>query len=503
MVAITLSPTTGPLGMQGVRVTGAGYTSGATIDVVTYNSVNCATNTLIGRTVAADGSFTGTLTIPMTAVGTHAITVHTTTPSTASANFISTTSVYPETAVHAESLATGTVTATALSATSGDLLVATVAWHDTGATSISVASITDNTGLSLNWVPRGQPITNGAWILSGSFPGTYTRTYDQYYIQIFTAVATGTVTNKTVTATFSAVPSGECAISVVGLLDVATPNSFDSNGGLPSPYVVTGITADAETFSAKVSNRNAPALLFGAMILAPSNTVTIGTGMKAIDGYDATDFYLCTECAITTTPQVDFAITGSATTTLGTSGAWILVGCVDAYLQGNASLAPWVTEDIGAEVQGVSIRAAVNSGNPVVNSTETGVAKWEMPTINASAPYQKVINDRSGGITGQTTTGTTSTVLHDTNLSLTVNALTGQTLTYTSGNAMGQSRTIASNTANTITTSPAFLPAPLDAGESFTVSPSLIQTDTSKKESIIGIGGQENNWETTTTTVAP
>jgi len=501
MVAtIALSPTTGPLGMQGVRVTGAGYTASAVINAVTYNAVACATNTLIGQIVAADGSFTGTLTIPMTAVGAHNITVTSNNPDTASASFTSTTSIYPQTAVHAKSLSTGTVTATGLSATSGDLVVATVFWHDTGATSISVSSITDTTGLSLNWVPRGQPITNGAWILSGSFPGTYTRTYDQYYLQIFTAVATGTITNKNVTATFSAVPSGECAISVVGLLDVATPASFDSNGGLPSPYVVTVINADVETFSAKVSNRNAPALLFGAMMLAPSNAVTVGTGMKGIDAYDATDYYLCTECAIVTTPQVDYAITGSATTTLGTSGAWILVGCVDAYLQANASNAPWVTEDIGAEVQGITIKGGVTTP---ATSTETGVAKWEMPTISASTPYQKVINDRSGGTTGVTTTGTTSTVLHDTNLSLTVNALTGQTLTYTSGQAMGQSRTVASNTANTITTSPAFSPAPLDAGESFTVSPSLIQTDTSKKESIIGIGGQENNWETTTTTVAP
>jgi len=497
MVAITVSPTTGPIGMQGVRVTGSAFTSGATITACTYNSV-ATVNTLVGQTVASDGSFTGTLIIPVTSpAGSHNISVSTSTPATATVAFVLTASIYPATAVHAISLATGTVTATALSAASGDLVIAVVAWHDTSGAYVS--SITDNTGLSLSWVPRGQPITNGSWIITGVFP-SIVKTYDQYNIQIFTAIATGAIVNKTVTATFSAVPTGECAISVVGLVDVATPVFYDSNLGLPSPYVVGVNSAGATTFSAKISNRNAPALLFGAMLLTPDNTITVGTGMTAVDAVDATDFYLATECAVVTNPQVDFPITGSATTTLNAAGAWVVVGCVDAYLQLNSSNAPWVTQDIGAEVQGVNIKGGVTT---YATATETGVAKWEKEVITANLPTQKVINDRSGGITGTTTAGTTSTVLTDTNLGATVNALVGQTLTYTSGNAYGQSRVIASNTATTITTSPAFAPAPATSGETFTVSPSLIQTDTSNVESIIGQGGETAKWETSQTTVAP
>jgi hypothetical protein len=450
--------------------------------------------------IPATGLVSGTLTIPITTLGAHNITI-TTSADTASASFTSTTSAYPATAVHAISLATGTVTATGLSAASGDLVVAVVAWHDTSTSGISVSSITDTTGLSLSWVPRGQPITNGSWIITGTFP-SIVKTYDEYYIQIFTAIATGAISNKAVTATFSAVPSGECAISVVGLVDIATPVFYDTNPGLPSPYVVGGNSAGATTFSAKISNRNAPALLFGAMLVAPDVTITVGTGMTAIDAVDATDFYLATECYLTTTPQVDFPITGSATTILNAAGAWMVVGCVDAYLQLNASTGPWTTLDIGAEVQGVTIKSGVTTP---ATSTETGVARWEQATTSASLPQQKVINDMSGSVsvTGQTTGSTSSTVLHDTNLSLTVNALVGWTLTYTSGNAAGQSRLVTANTATTITVGTAFSPIPLAAGgESFTVAPTVTGTATSNVESIIGQGGEVARWKSGQVTVA-
>lgn len=77
--------------------------------------------------------------------------------------------------------------------------------------------------------------------------------------------------------------------------------------------------------------------------------------------------------------------------------------------------------------------------------------------------------DWSDGTTG-TTTSATTTVLTDTNLTLTVNALTGFYLTYTSGPASGISEIITSNTADTITT-PTFPKTPTAiGGDTFTVT---------------------------------
>ena len=77
---------------------------------------------------------------------------------------------------------------------------------------------------------------------------------------------------------------------------------------------------------------------------------------------------------------------------------------------------------------------------------------------------------QSGYATGNTTAGTISTVLHDSNLGATSGSLVGLYLQYTSGPAAGQSQVITSNTATTITTA-AFSPAPSSSGNSFVVTP--------------------------------
>ena len=74
----------------------------------------------------------------------------------------------------------------------------------------------------------------------------------------------------------------------------------------------------------------------------------------------------------------------------------------------------------------------------------------------------------SPAVSGLTTAGTTSVVLQDSNAIWPVNQWVGSSLTYT---ATGQSLPIASNTANTITTTIAFSPAP-GVGSAFTVGPS-------------------------------
>jgi hypothetical protein len=342
-------------------------------------------------------------------------------------------------------------------------------------------------GAGLTWTPRGQPISyvTGA---SGSITSAF-------FIQEFTAYAPATITTKAVTATFSAATSGRSAISVCGFTDIASPMFADSNLGLPSP--ITG-SATAATFTGKASTHYAPTLLFGALLLAPSAAITVGTGFTQVDAYNVTDFYIETECKVVVEPQVDALVTWTAA-----SAAYIILGFVDAFLQSGATNAPWTTTDIGAEVQGVSIRAAVNSGLPVINSTETGVAKWEMPTVIANYPHQTVMNNRTDGLTGTTTTGTSSTVLHETAVTLVVNALVGYTLFYTSGTAQGQSRVVTANAAGTITVGVAFSPAPSDLGETFLVVPSLVESHTTNVQSVIGVGGETADWEGSQTTVAP
>jgi hypothetical protein len=75
--------------------------------------------------------------------------------------------------------------------------------------------------------------------------------------------------------------------------------------------------------------------------------------------------------------------------------------------------------------------------------------------------------------TGTTTAGTTATVLQDSGKAWTVNALVGFTLEYTSGPAIGEERTILSNTATSITTA-AFSPAPNGSGDTYTLVSSEI-----------------------------
>lgn len=73
------------------------------------------------------------------------------------------------------------------------------------------------------------------------------------------------------------------------------------------------------------------------------------------------------------------------------------------------------------------------------------------------------------------TTSATATVLTDTTKSFGTNLWIGQMLTYTSGPASGQSRTITSNAATTVTVGVAFAPAPTPGGGDgyLIVSPSV------------------------------
>jgi hypothetical protein len=77
----------------------------------------------------------------------------------------------------------------------------------------------------------------------------------------------------------------------------------------------------------------------------------------------------------------------------------------------------------------------------------------------------------NSGPTGQSTTGTTSTVLQDSGATWTTGEWAGDYLEYNSGPAEGQSRRIVSNTPTSIATDPGspFSPSPSGANDSFSI----------------------------------
>jgi hypothetical protein len=62
--SLSVSPTFGKIATAGVTATGAGYTAGDPLTGITIGGAVPATETVTAQTVAADGSWTGTFTIP-------------------------------------------------------------------------------------------------------------------------------------------------------------------------------------------------------------------------------------------------------------------------------------------------------------------------------------------------------------------------------------------------------------------------------------------------------
>lgn len=105
---------------------------------------------------------------------------------------------------------------------------------------------------------------------------------------------------------------------------------------------------------------------------------------------------------------------------------------------------------------------------PATTSAGTEVfAGEQVATITATT------NLKTGLVTagGTTTTGTTGTVINDTARNFATDSLIGTTITFTSGPANAQTRTIISNTPTSITVSAVFSPVPTAAGgDTYTVA---------------------------------
>lgn len=410
-----------------VTATGDAYTATDALTGITIGGVVPLVETVTAQTVNANGHWSGTFVVPVLTNGAKTVTA-TTAADTANATFtISGQSIGPDDSGAANGTANGgtTVTATLTTTSHPDLVVAVVAWQDTGTASVVVTD-----AVPLVWTARSQP-----------------KTYGNFKIQEWTAPAAATIAGKVVTATFSSAISGRSAISVIGLANAGI--GFDSNPGLPSAVTASGTFA---AVSVPISTHLAPELLFGALVLVPQATITAGAGWIPIDAVNATSFELQTEYQLANVLQLNAPVSWNMV-----SAAQTAVGLTDGILAPNATNAPWTTIDLGAEVS-----------NTNTASTEAGVGNWYYPKISPSG--ETVTFNRSVGGQGTlisilgTTTSAIATVLTDTNLALTSNALVGAILTYTSGPAAGQSRVVASNTSDTITTA-AFSPAPSVGGK--------------------------------------
>lgn len=456
---IVLSPASGTEDVT-VTVTGSGYSGTAALTGITIGGVTPSTQTVTAQTTNGTGGWSGTFVVPVLTSGNKTVTA-TTASDTASATFnVSGQEPAPDLSgpANGTSNASTTVTATLTTTEFPDTIVAVVAWEDTGNQTVVVTDATP-----LVWTSRSQPIA-----------------YGSFKIQEWTALAKAAVVGKLVTATFSAAITGRAAISVVGITN--SGNTFDSNPGVPTPLTASGTLTG---FSTPIYTHLAPELLFGAILVAPQATVTSGSGWSKIDAVNATDFELQTEFLLATGLQYGTAVNWTAA-----SHAYTAVGLADGILSPTSTTAPYSAVDEGAIVTNTNTAA-----------TEQGVGYWFYPSISStgSTGALTVTFNRSvgpvGGLTPLlgTTTSASSTVLTDTALALTVNALKGAFLTYVTGPAAGQTKAIASNTSDTITT-PAFSPAPsVGGGDSFNVTgPEGILTETHTSSNNPVVGNQVN-----------
>jgi hypothetical protein len=459
--ALAVSPISGTEDIT-VTATGSGYTATDALTGITIGGVTPSDQTVTSQVVAANGSWSGTFVVPTLASGAQTVTA-TTAADTASATFTLGQAIAPDESgpAHGTSHASTTVTASLTTTSSPDFVVAVVAWEDTDSATVVVTD-----AVPLVWTARSEP-----------------QVYGNFKIQEWTAPAAATIAAKTVTATFSVAITGYAALSVCGFVNAI--NGFDTNPGLPQALVTNATTT---SFSFPITTHLAPELLFGALVVVPQASVTAGTGWDALDAVNATDFELVTEYSLATLP-----VNGDLITWTAASHAYMTIGIGDALTGYRASNGPWTKVDIGAVVT-----------NSNTAATEQGVGYWYNKTVSVSGTTV-TSNRQIGGYNSVsnlvpligTTTSASPTVLTDTNLSLTINALKGAILTYTSGPAAGQSQGIASNTSDTITTG-TFSPAPtVGGGDAFSVTgpeTTLVESHTASQEPIVGANDYAANY---------
>ena len=256
-----------------ITVDGTGFTASDTISAFTVGGVT-PTNTIVSTVVGFAGTWTGTFVVPDLAAGAKAVVVTDTDDGAVSGPSFTidpSVDVDPSGAATHSASAVSSVTASSFSTTvSPDVIIAAVAWEDTGGASVS--SVSDTTvGGPLAWTPRGQKVQ-----------------YGSFFLQEWSAVASAVISSKTVTAHFSGTISGHAAIVVFGV--AYSKLLFDTNPGLASGYNAS--VTSGTSIASSITTHLAPEYLLASILLAPAATITSASGWSQIAAVNATDFEL-------------------------------------------------------------------------------------------------------------------------------------------------------------------------------------------------------------------
>jgi hypothetical protein len=246
------------------------------------------------------------------------------------------------------------------------------------------------------------------------------------------------------------------------------------------PLVVTGLSTllfDEPTVPGFVATGTAWDNNYGQFNFYANKANLIG-GMVISTSYVTTPFRGLGACVI----EIDGSTIGEASTpvrsylgavpyayaanpTLWNTGTGVATGAQTATTLQDTSKTWTVNQWVGATVLLTSGTGATQTRTVISNTaTALTVAAWTTTPVAASTVYS-LINPAG------TATGTQSTTtLQDTSKVWTVNQYAGATVTLTGGTGAPQTRTIASNTADTLTVSSAWTTTPVSGSTTYSVS---------------------------------
>ena len=204
--------------------------------------------------------------------------------------------------------------------------------------------------------------------------------------------------------------------------------------------------------------------LIGGMVISTSYVTTpfrgIGACIIEIDGSTIGEASTPVRSYLGAVPYAY-----AANPTLWNTGTGVATGAQTSTTLQDTSKAWTVNQWVGSTVLLTSGTGATQTRTVISNTaTSLTVAAWTTTPVAASTVYS-LINPAG------TATGTQSTTtLQDTSKVWTVNQYAGATVTLTGGTGAPQTRTIASNTADTLTVSSAWTTTPVSGSTTYSVS---------------------------------
>ena len=204
--------------------------------------------------------------------------------------------------------------------------------------------------------------------------------------------------------------------------------------------------------------------LIGGMVISTSYVTTpfrgLGTCVIEIDGSTIGEASTPVRSYLGAVPYAY-----AAAPTLWSTGTGVATGAQSATTLQDTSKTWTVNEWVGATVLLTSGTGATQTRTVLSNTaTAITVAAWTTTPVAASTVYSLITP--AGTATGVQS----STTLQDTSKVWTVNQYAGASITLTGGTGAPQTRTIASNTADTLTVSSAWTTTPVSGSTTYSVA---------------------------------